>query len=308
MTDRSLESLPLPDIRRLEQFVAVAESPTLAAAAGRLFVTQQALSTAIKRLERELDVELFNREHRGLTLTAAGTELLRSARPVLTGARHLTRSVREAAVGTTPSFVIGHSPALSGAEVFSVFERALLSHLQLSVTVRPIYPRAFADDLLTGTVDLVLRRGVDTPEGLASTILGYSELRLAMAAEHPLATEPQIAIADLAQYPIIMWAPERKSFYADFLVSYCRRNGFEPKLRINRVQGTPPTTAVLVDPEACAFVTAAPGPAHDGRVVVKEFDDPPLSPVQALWLPHTESAFRTDVLSSAPRRLSPAGS
>ncbi len=84
MPDASEFSLPLPDIRRLEQFVAVAESDTLADAATRVFVTQQALSTAIRRLENELGVSLFNREHRGLTLTPAGEDLLRNARAILT--------------------------------------------------------------------------------------------------------------------------------------------------------------------------------------------------------------------------------
>lgn len=300
--------MPLPDIRRLEQFVAVAESATLADAAARVFVTQQALSTAIKRLERELGVTLFNREHRGLALTDAGAVLLHSARPILTGARHLARSVRDVSAASTPAFVIGHSPALSGAEVFAIIENAVAADPLTPVTARPVFPSDFSDDLVHGTVDLVLRRGVETPAELTSTVVTYTELRLAMAADHPLAVRDRIAMSDLLDCPLIVWAPERRSYYTDFLVAHCRRSGFEPRLRVNRIQGTPPTTAVLVDPDACAFVTAPLGPTHDGRVVVKEFVDPPLSPIQALWLPHSESAFRTTLLNSVPPRLSPAGS
>ncbi|MGW0036610.1 LysR family transcriptional regulator [Gordonia sp. NPDC003376] len=307
MPDSALGSYPLPDIRRLEQFVAVAESPTLAVAAQQLYVTQQALSTAVRRLESELGVTLFNRQNRGLHLTAAGEELLRSARPLLTGARHLTRAVREADADSTHAFVVGHSPALSGAEVFLLLERSIGGHPTQPVTARPAFPSTFVDELHSGTIDLVLRRGVDTPEGLTSAVISYQELRLAVAADHPLATPDRIAMSDLAGHPLIVWAPERHSFYTDFLVAHCRRSGFEPELRINRVQGTPPTTAVLVDPDACAFVTAPAGPVHGGRVVVKEFTDPPLSPIQALWLPHTVSDFRTAVLNSPPARLSPEG-
>ncbi|MGC5246903.1 LysR family transcriptional regulator [Gordonia sp. DT219] len=303
----SLETLPIPDIRRLEQFVAVAESDTLAVAAARLFVTQQALSTAIRRLESELGVTLFDREHRGLTLTPAGVELLRNARPLLTGARHLTRSVRAVAAQQPPAFVVGHSPALSGAEVFSIIEPALARHPDISVTARPVFPAEFVDDLRSARVDLVLRRGIDTPDELTSTVVGYQELRLAVTSDHPLATLDKVHMSQVAGHPVIVWAPERHSYYTDFLVAHCRRSGFEPNLRIDRVQGTPPTTAVLVDPTACAFVTAPAGPAHGDRVIVKEFTDPPFTPVQALWLSHTLSDFRTDILNSAPDRLSPEG-
>ncbi|MGX7693707.1 LysR family transcriptional regulator [Gordonia polyisoprenivorans] len=307
MPDASEFSLPLPDIRRLEQFVAVAESDTLADAATRVFVTQQALSTAIRRLENELGVSLFNREHRGLTLTPAGEDLLRNARAILTGARHLTRSVRAVAQQRPPVFVVGHSPALSGAEVFSIVESAVQRHEDIPVTARPVFPAQFVDDLLQNRVDLVLRRGIDTPSELISAVIGYQELRLAVTIDHPLATLDRISMSDVAEHPVIVWAPERHSYYTDFLVAHCRRSGFEPILRINRVQGTPPTTAVLVDTTACAFVTAPAGPAHGGRVMVKEFTDPPLSPIQALWLPHTVSDFRTAILNSAPARLSPEG-
>ncbi|CPV90788.1 Putative transcriptional regulator%2C LysR family [Mycobacteroides abscessus] len=48
----------LLDSRRLFQFVVAAEAPTLAAAAADLFITQQALSSAIRQLERDLGVGL----------------------------------------------------------------------------------------------------------------------------------------------------------------------------------------------------------------------------------------------------------
>ncbi|GAA1480953.1 LysR family transcriptional regulator [Gordonia sinesedis] len=295
-----LDNAPLPDLRRLEQFVAVVESGTLAGAADRLFLTQQAVSTAIRRLEHELGTDLFDRTHRRLTPTAAGNDLLRQARPLLTGARQLTESVRRTAEQGPPTFVVGHSPALSGGEVFSLLEPAVTRSAEVSVTVRQVFPGQFHDELLSGRVDLVLRRGVDTPTDLTSAIVDYQPLRLAVAAAHPLAGADSIAALDLAAYPIMVWAPERHSFYTDFLVAHCRRSGFEPRLRINRVQGTPPTTAVLVDPDCVAFVTDPAGPAHEGRVLVRDFDVPPLSPVQALWLSHTVSDFRTAILSPHP--------
>lgn len=291
----------IPDLRRLAQFVAVADSGTLAAAADQLFITQQALSAALRQLERELDVALFDRTRRRLALTPAGEDLLRGARPLLTGARQLASTVRESAAGMGVTFRIGHSPALSGTEVFHLIEPTVHTFPDVSVIVRPVFPSRFRDELLAGDLDLVLRRGAHTPDDLTSTIVDYHPLNLAMQAEHPLAQSNSITVADLSSTPIMIWAPERASFYTDFLIAYCRRAGIEPHVRINRVQGTPPTTAVLVDPQVCAFVTDPPGQLHGGRVLVRAFDDdPPLAPVQALWPPHTTSTFRTHLLSRSP--------
>ena len=120
-------------------------------------------------------------------------------------------------------------------------------------------------------------------------------------ADHRLAGRTSVAIRDLRGELVVVWAPPGSSFYTDFILSTFRRAGFEPPIVVNRVQGTPPVTAVLDNP-GVAFVTAPAGPALDGRVVVIELDDPPLAPTQALWLRHTESPIR-QLLTTAP----PAG-
>lgn len=66
----------------LRYFVAVAEELNVSKAAEKLFISQQSLSNHIGRLERELNVQLFERNPR-LTLTYAGVCLLRIARQIL---------------------------------------------------------------------------------------------------------------------------------------------------------------------------------------------------------------------------------
>ncbi|MDL9935609.1 LysR family transcriptional regulator [Gordonia sp. ABSL1-1] len=286
------------DSRRLAQFVGVVESSTLAEAAARLFITQQALSAALRSLERDLGVILFDRSRRSLQPTEAGKALYAGARPLLAGTRALADEVRRVANGSPEPFVIGHSPALSGAEVHGIIERGLDVYPDRSVTARPVFPSAFEDELMSGAADLILRRGVGTPQRLASAIVTYHLLRVAVSAQHPLAGRSRIAMADLGTYPIMVWAPEHRSFYTDYLLAHCRRCGIEPVLKVNPIQGTPPSTAVLRDHRVCAFVTDEPGALHGGRAEVIDLDAGPLVPVQALWLPHTESPFRTALLGA----------
>ena len=292
--------MPAPrlDLRKLEQFVAVASAPSLAVAAEQSFITQQALSVGIKNLEREFGVELFDRSRRKLELTAAGRELFDRALPLLSGADRMVDAVRRVAAVDTEVFTVGYSPALSRDEIYQLIDPMVSEHPDLSVTLRQVYPSSLEPLLLDGEVDLVLRRGVSTPTALVSAILTYQPLRIAVEATHEWATRTSVGITELADRPIVVWAPEHHSFYTDYLVSHCRRAGFDPNLVVSRIQGAPPASAVLSYPDACAFVTDDAGPALRGRAMVLDLTAAPLVPVQALWLPHTVSAGRTTLLDA----------
>lgn len=67
------------ELIQLQYFVAAAKSESLTKAADRLNITQSALSKSIIRLEQELGTALFNRSHRHLELTGAGTAFLEAA-------------------------------------------------------------------------------------------------------------------------------------------------------------------------------------------------------------------------------------
>ncbi len=71
------------DLTTLRSFVAVADSGGVTRAAGVLHLTQSAVSMQIKRLEESLDIQLFDRSGRGITLTASGEQLLGYARRML---------------------------------------------------------------------------------------------------------------------------------------------------------------------------------------------------------------------------------
>ena len=71
---------------RLEQlsfFVEVSHCQSISLAASRLFMSQQNVSTAIRKLEAELGFELFERNHYGVVLTPQGEKLLVKAEMIL---------------------------------------------------------------------------------------------------------------------------------------------------------------------------------------------------------------------------------
>ena len=83
------------ELTQLRYFLAVAESLHMTASAERLHVAQPALSQAIARLEKELDVTLFDRTGRRLALTPCGAFLRDRLRAPLATLEELPREIAE---------------------------------------------------------------------------------------------------------------------------------------------------------------------------------------------------------------------
>ncbi|WP_459952863.1 LysR substrate-binding domain-containing protein, partial [Mycobacterium avium] len=97
-----------------------------------------------------------------------------------------------------------------------------------------------------------------------------------------LAAADLIDITDLAGEQLALWAPPGSSYFSDFLMSACRRAGFEPDYVVSRVQGAA-MVAAPVTTGAIALVTADLGTVMDGRVRIIDLQPTLMVPVQALW-------------------------
>lgn len=84
-------------IRQIECFLAVAELSSFSRASERLMTAQPALSQAIKDLEGELSLRLFDRTTRRVELTDAGREFRDAAEDILEQLNHAVRNVRDIA-------------------------------------------------------------------------------------------------------------------------------------------------------------------------------------------------------------------
>jgi len=82
------------ELRQLRYFVTVADELNFGRAAERLRIAGPSLSQQIKALERDLKVQLFDRDRRSVTLTAAGSALLPRARALISDADELRRQAK----------------------------------------------------------------------------------------------------------------------------------------------------------------------------------------------------------------------
>jgi LysR family nitrogen assimilation transcriptional regulator len=101
------------DLKQLEYFVHVAELGSFTRAASVLRIAQPALSRQVRSLEVELRQPLFERNGRGVTLTAAGTRLLAHGRGILQQVERAKQDLEDQRGAATGLLSIGLPPSIS---------------------------------------------------------------------------------------------------------------------------------------------------------------------------------------------------
>ena len=129
-------------IIQLEYFCAVSRYHSITQAAQKLFVTQPAISTAIKELEKEFSVNLFVRSKNHLTLTTEGEIFYQKAQELLQSIDQTTQQLYDLGK-QTPSVRIGIPPLLSTIyfpDLYLDFQKKIPGHSTGIIRVR-FHPR-----------------------------------------------------------------------------------------------------------------------------------------------------------------------
>lgn len=197
------------ELRHLRYFDALAETLNFTRAAERLHVTQSTLSHQIRQLEDEIGSELFDRSTRHVRLTEAG-ELLRSyATPALQQIDRGLQALRpDTAAPLLDSLRLGTTHSFATRLVPMCISSFLAHAPGTVVKVQELSARAIADGLARGTLDLgVSYRPADAPE-LWFEPLYHEELRLVVAAAHPLARRRRVRMVELHGLAMVLLPTE----------------------------------------------------------------------------------------------------
>ena len=189
------------ELRHLRYFVAVAEEASFTAAAHRVHVAQQVLSTQIRQLEDAVGAQLLLRTSRGVVLTAAGTAFLEAARSTLAGLERGVAAAVNAAALVSGRLRVGLSVSAAGemrTRLLTAFADAYpAAELEL-VTFDLTAPAA---GLLDHRTDVALiRPPVDAP-GISLEEVESEPRVFVVPAGHPLAGRDMLELADVAGLP-----------------------------------------------------------------------------------------------------------
>jgi DNA-binding transcriptional LysR family regulator len=217
------------DPRLLRPFVVLAEELHFGRAARRLHVTQPTLSQQVKRLERQLGVELFARTRVRVELTDAGAAILDHARAAVAAAADAESVAAELAGAERGRLRIGISPG-----THELAQRLLAELRQrrpgLALDAKQDNSGVLCADVACGRLDVAI---AFEPEEVAGTVC--EEIRrepavVAVAAGHALARRERVALPELAGEHFALVDIDGGRGYNRAIVDHCRAAGFEPAL------------------------------------------------------------------------------
>ena len=193
-------------IRQLQYFVAVAEQGSVSRAAHGLSISQSAVTEAIKDLEGDLGVGLFDRHPRGLTITHKGHQFLRHATKILADVSDARRTFSGEAEAAGGRLQLGVTSLVAGYVLSDLLARYRRAFPGIDVSAIEDNGDYLEHLLIGGELDVAVMviSNLRDRMALQAEILEVSPYRLWMPLGHKLAGADIIGLADIAAEPLIM--------------------------------------------------------------------------------------------------------
>lgn len=183
----------LPDLNRLKVFLHVHETGSAREAAGLIGVTQSAVSQSLAKLEAELGVALFVRQHRRLVRTAEGSRLYGVVAPFLEALSNTLPDLERSSGELVGTLRVGAPVELGAARLPRVFAAFRTEHPAVSFSLRLGHPSVLVPELADGGLDLAFVDEFDAPARRAGGIGAHGGLDERLV----LAGSPQVVAAVL---------------------------------------------------------------------------------------------------------------
>lgn len=192
-------------LRQLQFFVAAAQSGSVTGAARELSISQSSVTEAIRALEDDLGVQLFDRQARGLMITQKGSAFLRHARQILSDVATARTAFRDETGPLTGRLSLGVTSLVAGYVLSDILQRFRRAHPQVELNVIEDNGDYLQHLLIGGELDVavLLTSSVKDRAAMHVETLLVSPYRLWLPLGHALADQESIALDELAGLPLI---------------------------------------------------------------------------------------------------------
>ena len=216
------------DIRQLKYFIEVARHKSFTKAALALHVTQPTLSKMVKNLEDEMDVVLFDRSARQITLTDAGEVVYEQANKIVNSLDDLSASLYDVMHLKKGKIRIGLPPVISTLFFPTIIAEFQLAYPDVTVEIAEYGARKVEQKVLEGAVDLgFVMLPVDAEKFDVEPFV-EQEIKLLVHESHPLANREVIDLIDFKDDPFLLLS---KEFTLNSkTIDFCLSEGFSPRI------------------------------------------------------------------------------
>lgn len=198
-------------LQQLKYIIKVVECGSITEAARQLFISQPSLSAAIRELEAELQIVIFHRTVKGISMTADGSEFLSYARQII----EQTGLLEQRYLDAKPSKQLCSISTQHYAFAVSAFVNLLSSIAaeEYEFTLRETRTYEIIEDVAQFRSEIGILYYSDFNEKVLRKLLNENHLKFTplfdaephvfISAEHPLAKKNQIMMEELQEFPCL---------------------------------------------------------------------------------------------------------
>lgn len=219
------------EFRHLRYFLALAEELHFGRAAQRLSITQPPLSLNIQQLEASVGARLFERDSKGVRLTAAGLAFRESAQALLAKAdeaRLLAREIEAGSVGRLRVGFVGSVLFRGLPQWLAAFQA---NHPRIEVGLSELNSQEQIDALMHDELDLGFVHTQRVPAGLLTALVHSDRFMGCVNAAHALARRRKVSLRQLRDEPFVLFSRKASPDYYTRIVEMCSAQGFQPNVR-----------------------------------------------------------------------------
>ncbi|MGB6117638.1 MAG: LysR substrate-binding domain-containing protein [Mesorhizobium sp.] len=193
-------------LRQLQYFVAVAQHGSVSRAAQNLSISQSAVTEAVKELEVDLGVDLFDRHPRGLNITHKGHQFLRHATKILGDVSDARRTFAESPETAGGALHLGVTSLVAGYVLSDLLARYRRAYPGVDVSAIEDNGDYLEHLLIGGELDIAVMviSNLRDRMALQAETLEISPYRLWMPLGHRFAGAETVTLAEVASEPLIM--------------------------------------------------------------------------------------------------------
>jgi DNA-binding transcriptional LysR family regulator len=274
------------ELRHFRYFMAVVEEGHFRQAAMRLGMTQPPLSQAIRELEEELGVRLFERTSRRVSLTQAGRAFLGDAKQVLYLAEHARTAAQEAGHGHSGRLRLGYISPVATELLPRLLESYAKKLPDVNVELRHMTMTEQIGGLVKGDIDVGLLRPPIADDRLTWRIIHDTPMIVVLPQDHRLAKQDSVELTELAGERWVM-LPQTSRISVE-LMRLFHEHGFVPDVR-HEAPGTQLLVNLVAEGLGVAVVSATgrqrlkPTLRSRNRVVTRPLAGMHSRPVAMAW-------------------------
>ncbi len=206
------------ELRHLRCFIVLAEELHFTRAAERLHIEQPPLSRAMKELEDELGVVLFDRNRRGTVLTAAGAAFLQDIRRLFTVLEQARENAKAVASGLRGSLRIAVSDGAIDPRLSAFLVRCRAEEPEIEIRLSEVPLAEQLRGLRSGDFTIGFAHTAEVGDDIVAEPIWRDPLVIAVPARHALLVHKKVPLHELRGHPLVLCDPHACE-------GYCRELG-----------------------------------------------------------------------------------